>query len=157
MDGSFVLVLLGFLASIAIVLFIWWILQVVANWLIFTKAGEKGWKSIIPIYADYITFKISWKKGKMMFWVWLIGNFLMSYGYYAQTDAQAMGVASNPVIGLVSVIGTLAAFVITVLLALKKSQAFGHGAGFAIGLLFLSPIFTMILGFGSSFYQGPQE
>lgn len=26
------------------------ILLIVAQWKIFTKAGEKGWKSIIPIY-----------------------------------------------------------------------------------------------------------
>lgn len=157
MEGTFLLVLLGILVSLGIVLFIWWLLQVIANWRIFLKAGESGWKSIIPIYADYITFKISWKKGKTMFWVWLIGNCLMSYGSYAQSAAQTAGTALNPVIGLLSVLGTLAAFVITVMISLKKSQAFGHGVGLAIGLLFLSPIFTLILGFGSSIYQGPQD
>ena len=35
------------------------ILQIVAMWKIFTKAGEKGWKSIIPIYNIVILFKIS--------------------------------------------------------------------------------------------------
>lgn len=33
--------------------FAWWILQIIANWRIFIKAGEDGWKSIIPIYGDY--------------------------------------------------------------------------------------------------------
>ena len=33
--------------------FVWWILQIIANWNIFTKAGEAGWKSLIPIYGDY--------------------------------------------------------------------------------------------------------
>ena len=36
------------------------------------------------------------------------------------------------------------------------SLAYGHGVGFAIGLFFLSPIFMLILGLGSSQYQGPQ-
>ena len=31
--------------------FAWWLLQIIANWRIFTKAGEDGWKSIIPIYG----------------------------------------------------------------------------------------------------------
>ena len=35
------------------------ILQIVANWKIFTKAGEAGWKSIIPIYNLVILFRIS--------------------------------------------------------------------------------------------------
>lgn len=39
--------------------FAWWLLQIIANWRIFTKAGEAGWKSIIPIYGDYISYKIA--------------------------------------------------------------------------------------------------
>ena len=27
--------------------FAWWLLQIIANWRIFTKAGEAGWKSIM--------------------------------------------------------------------------------------------------------------
>ena len=37
--------------------FVWWILQIIANWNIFTKAGEAGWKSLIPIYGDYVSYK----------------------------------------------------------------------------------------------------
>ena len=36
--------------------FAWWLLQIIANWRIFIKAGEDGWKSIIPIYGDYISY-----------------------------------------------------------------------------------------------------
>ena len=41
------------------------VLSVVAYWRIFEKAGEAGWKSIIPIYDVYILFKIAWGKGWM--------------------------------------------------------------------------------------------
>ena len=50
---------------------VWYVLQVIANWRIFTKAGEKGWKSIIPVYNTYITYKIAWKP--VFFWIFLIG------------------------------------------------------------------------------------
>lgn len=40
---------------------VWWILQIIANWNIFTKAGEAGWKSLIPIYGDYVSYKIAWQ------------------------------------------------------------------------------------------------
>ncbi len=41
------------------------VLSIVAYWRIFEKAGEAGWKSIIPIYDVYILFKIAWGKGWM--------------------------------------------------------------------------------------------
>ena len=37
------------------------------------------------------------------------------------------------------------------------AKVFGKGAGFAIGLIFLNPIFLLILAFGSAQYQGPQQ
>ena len=50
--------------------FAWWLLQIIANWRIFTKAGEDGWKSIIPIYGDYISYKIAWQPA--YFWLTLV-------------------------------------------------------------------------------------
>lgn len=131
----------------------WVILQVVANWLIFQKAGEAGWKSLIPIYADYITFKISWRH-RIFFWIWLLGTLSLSYSYW-----MTAGTGSMPEGGAAAVMSflALAAAVISVTLAYKKSRAFGHGIPFALGLLFFTPLFTLILGFGSSVYYGPQD
>lgn len=39
------------------------IIGIIALWKIFDKAGEEGWKSIIPIYNTYILFKITWGNG----------------------------------------------------------------------------------------------
>lgn len=47
-------------------------------------------------------------------------------------------------------------FVVSIILYIKLAKAFGHGTGFGIGLIFLSPIFLMILGFDNSYYIGPQ-
>lgn len=52
-------------------LFVWLVVAVVAivaMWKIFTKAGEAGWKSIIPIYNIYIMLKIVGRPG---WWVLL--------------------------------------------------------------------------------------
>ena len=57
--------------------FAWWLLQIIANWRIFTKAGEAGWKSIIPIYGDYISYKIAWQPA--YFWLTLILGTVSSY------------------------------------------------------------------------------
>ena len=40
---------------------------------------------------------------------------------------------------------------------IKMAHAYGKSTGFGIGMLFLSPIFYAILGFGDAEYQGPQQ
>lgn len=106
------------------------VLIIIANWKIFTKAGEKGWKSLIPIYNSVILFKISGISP------WLILGYLASV---------------IPVIGWFVVAG------ISIYAVIKLAKAFGKGAGFTVGLLLLSPIFMMILAFGDSEYQLEKE
>lgn len=36
------------------------VVGIIAMWKMFTKAGEAGWKSIVPILNIYTLFKISW-------------------------------------------------------------------------------------------------
>ena len=42
-----------------------------------------------------------------------------------------------------------------VMLYFDLAKSFGKGSGFALGLIFLGPIFILILGFGSAQYIGP--
>ncbi len=88
--------------------------------MMFTKAGEAGWKSIIPIYNLIVLLKIVGRE-----WWWVI-LFLI------------------PIVG----------FIVWIIVALDLAKSFGRGTGFGIGLIFLTPIFALILGFGSDTYQG---
>jgi hypothetical protein len=45
--------------------------------------------------------------------------------------------------------------IIGIILLNDLSASFGHGIGFTLGLIFLAPIFFLILAFGSSQYRGP--
>lgn len=45
--------------------------------------------------------------------------------------------------------------VILIVLMLDLAKAFGKSTAFALGLIFLSPIFILILGFGDARYVGP--
>lgn len=121
----------------------WYILQAVAYWKIFTKAGEAGWKSIVPFYNLYTQYKLTWNP--MWFFV-LVGCAAVNV---------VLGGAEG-IFYIISTITSLAVGIIGIISNFKLSQAYGHGAGFAIGLIFLNPIFMLILGFGSSEYQGPQ-
>ncbi|NLX82319.1 MAG: hypothetical protein GXZ04_00655 [Clostridiales bacterium] len=44
------------------------IVLLIAHWLIFEKANQPGWKSLIPFYNSYTTFKIAWGQG----WLFLL-------------------------------------------------------------------------------------
>lgn len=98
------------------------ILMIVAVWKIFSKAGQAGWKSLIPFYSTYTLCKIADGNG----WKFLL--------------------LLIPIVNIV--------YAIMVIFRLAKS--FGKGIGFGFGLLFLSPIFLLILAFGSASYVGPK-
>ena len=141
MDNSMMVLFLSMLATYSIVGFVWWLLHVVAAWRIFTKA------------STYITYKISWKK-KNLFWATLAATVLAFV--LSPFSIQADG-SINYAMFFIAMLLLLFAFVVNILLVVRKCRAFGHGVGFAIGMLFFEPIFTLILGFGSSAYLGPQD
>ena len=119
--GAFLGVYLIFVFAIAII-------QIVAMWKLYTKAGEKGWKAIIPIYNVVILFKISGLSP------WLILAYLTMF---------------------IPFIGWIVAIVLNAYLAYSLAKSFGKDGGYAVGIFFLAPIFYMILAFGKSEYVGP--
>ena len=144
---DFLKIILASLAVYVVISLVWYIIMVIANWRIFTKAGQAGWKSIIPILNTYVLFKIAWKT--KMFWLMLV---TLIAGSVCATMAQEQ---SNDTLAIIGAVLTFVSCVIGIIDVHKLSKAFGHGLGFTLGLLFLSPIFTLILGLGSSRYRGP--
>lgn len=133
--GEFLVV--GILAFIA-----WYVIQAVAKWKIFSKAGESGWKAWIPFYSTYVEYSFTWKT--IFFWIWLLLSVVDAF--IGQPDGGFQVFAQD--------ICSLIMLVITVMGNYKLSCSFGHGAGFALGLILLNPVFVLILGFGSSEYIG---
>ena len=131
----------GILGAIFTVGLIYIILIIIADWKIFTKAGEAGWKALIPIYNQYILCRIM----HVNFWTY----------YFAPTVAVSIigaifGQESNAYVILNS-----ALFIyITILTGIKLGAAFAKSTAFKIGLCIpaVSNIFMLILGFGSSKY-----
>lgn len=157
--------MLGFIlaASAAIA-----ILIIIAMWRIFEKAGEKGWKALIPIYNFYIIFKICGIKD--WFW-WFFGASIFAgilssinppitqtvtynTGTITFIDTSAAIDWSQHVPYLIGTILSAGISIATaIVLAVKLAKAFGKGVGFTFGLIFLSGIFYMILGFGKAKYD----
>lgn len=97
------------------------VLMIAATWKLFTKAGEPGWASIVPIYGNIVLLRITGRP-----WWWLL-LFLI------------------PLVNIV----------VAIIHYIEIAKSYGKGIGFAIGLLFLAPIFWPILGFGNARYVGP--
>ena len=82
-----------------------------------------------------------------MFWVWFV--LLFASGFLSGFD--------NLVAAIISVVLSIAAAILGIVFYVKLAKAYGKGGGFAVGLLFLNPIFLLILGLGKSEYVGVQE
>ena len=86
--------LVGIIAAMGAAMFvcalIWYVLQVIARWKVFTKAGEAGWKAIIPVYNEYVMYKISWQT--MYFWI--VFGLLILYSIFSGSAASAQNVST---------------------------------------------------------------
>jgi uncharacterized membrane protein YhaH (DUF805 family) len=68
---------------------------------------------------------------------------------------QLLKIAGRPGWWLILFLIPLVNLIISILVSMDIAKSFGKGAGFGLGLAFLSPIFYPILGFGSATYKGP--
>ena len=136
-------------------------------WKLFTKAGEAGWKSLIPVYNTYIMYKISGKKN--LFWIQLgLGIaiiilsivFIVSMIFSLAMLFGGSGLESSYVVFWVSLVlllvASIASFVVQCFFSVGLAKSFGQETLFAVGLIFLSPIFIAILAFSKNIqYVGP--
>ena len=127
-----------------VMMLVWFILQVIADWKIFEKAGEPGWKSIIPIYNTFVEYDICWNGlyGLLFLAAPIISSFL--------TTGDGAPSWHAIVVTALSVV----TFVLHFIQSVKLSKAFGKGTGFGILLFILGPICRLVLGFGSARYVG---
>jgi len=74
--GAFLLIGLVFLGIVLLVS----VVTLVSNWFLFKKAGEEGWKSLIPIYNTYIIIKLAFNGTKnYLFWIILPLSFVAGF------------------------------------------------------------------------------
>ena len=116
-------------------------MRIIAGWKVFAKAGEAGWKSIIPIYNLFVQYGFSWKASMAAVYLVLV----VVYG----VGGQFGGIWTT-----ISGVAFLAMNIVDWIGMHNLSKSFGHGIGFTIGLIILQPVFIIILAFGGSKYIG---
>ena len=122
--------LASLISTYSLIILAFYVLAVIAMWKIFTKAGQEGWKALIPIYNVVVLYKIIGLSP------WLLLLYLLS---------------------VVPVVGWIISIALSIVSTVKLAKAFNQSTAFIFGLLFLSPIFQMILGFGKAEYVGPEN
>ncbi len=122
--------LASLISTYSLIILAFYVLIIVAQWKIFTKAGQEGWKALIPIYNVVVLYKIIGLSP------WLLLLYLLS---------------------VVPVVGWIISVALSIVSMVKLAKAFNQSTAFIFGLLFLSPIFQMILGFGEAEYVGPEN
>ena len=122
--------LASLISTYSLIILVFYVLIIVAQWKIFTKAGQEGWKALIPIYNVVVLYKIIGLSP------WLLLLYLLS---------------------VVPVVGWIISIALSIVSTVKLAKAFNQSTAFIFGLLFLSPIFQMILGFGKAEYVGPEN
>lgn len=133
---------MGYLLELAFLIF-----QIFIYWKMFEKAGEKGWKALIPIYGDYINCKIV---GKVkIFWI----NLISTISFLILSSIILVISQVNPTEFLLGVLVFLTityliiSLVCEVIKAFATAKVFGQESIFGVGLLFLPIIFVAIIAF----------
>ncbi len=128
---------------------IWYILVIIGDWKIFEKAGKPGWHSLIPFLNLYDEYDLCWNGSMGIVYMVALGvtSFLTNGG----EDAQVTGVKA-----IIAGVLAIVALVLRIIQSNKLAKAFGHGIGFTLFLIVFERIGRVILGFGSSEYEGQQ-
>lgn len=146
----------GMFATIMIILLVWGILGLIAGWKIFEKAGERGWKVLIPIYDVYIFFKIVGMKA----WFWvsflitLVASIAMAAMGFDPSKIDANSFSGNTLVpALIYVAEMVFMLIVSIVYCVRLAKVFGHGIGYTLGLILFPGIFMMIIAFGKSKYD----
>ena len=125
------------------------VLSLIGKYFIFEKMGMPGWKSLIPIYSDYLLFRELIGAG--YFWGYIASALLAG----SCSAFVTIGLVSG-VMEFLFIITAVAACTVTIAIQIKLahslSKSFGHGIGYTFGLVFIEPIMLMILGLGNNRY-----
>lgn len=142
--NSIMTIFAAIMIPLVIISLVWFVITVVGYWKLFEKAGEPGWKSIIPIYNEYCIYKIGWNGG--IYWLNLLLTVLSTIFLYQ------MGVEQVITWLLLSLLISVLSLILRIVFCVKLAQAYNKGGAFAIGLILFYPIFMLILAFGDGEY-----
>ena len=125
---------IGLIIFVLLIIIAFYIVYVVALAKLFNKAGEAGWKAIIPFYNTFVLIQIA----GLNWWYFLIA---ISGTIFSILNIDGLDYICN--------LAALAVnFFVFYNLAKKMKQ---QPVGFAVASIFVAPIITMVLGFSNKY------
>ena len=126
-------VLAAFVGIFILALLVISILQIIGMWKVFTKAGEKGWKSLIPFYNIAILYKISGMSPYLVF-VYIV-LLIPIVNWFAAIALTAIGLYQK----------------------INLMKAFRASTGLSVAMIMVPFVTYLILGFGKAQYFRLEE
>ena len=124
---------------------VWFLVSAIGYFKMFQKAGQRSWFAFIPLLREYALFKMSWTIK-----AFAISTVLLAVFECCNEEEQILA-------GLLAAICGVIWLVMQVKLMLRVAKSFGKGTGWALLLIFVPFVATLILGFGSAEYLGNPE
>lgn len=144
--GGLIAGILMFMVVIIIISLVIAILKLIGTWKMLTKAGESGWKSLIPFYNQWTLCKVA---GISPYWV-------LEIIVVSMINTVLNGIlGSNVISGILILIVYANTIYFWVILSISLAKSFGKDTGFGVATVFFSFITYPMMGMGSATYVGP--
>jgi len=126
-----------------------------AQWRVFQKMGYQGWKSLIPMYSQFLLFKAAYGNGWVVLKLWLMPVFLMVASFVVTLvfSMLRMYEIASVVMLLIMLIAAYIVIKTIFKLWIDLAHLFGQPTSFGFGLMLVQPIFMIILAFSSLVYR----
>lgn len=137
------------------------VLQIIAQWKLFEKAGEHGWASLIPLYNYFVMTRIA-TGSNFLGWIYMaicgvyialtfVANIILSF-----SSGDEVGIAYIMIMlalfGLMIPVCVIAGYV-----SYLFGKSYGKPTAWNVCMIFFSPILMIIMGFDkNTFYVGPK-
>lgn len=135
------------------------LIRIIGRWKMFTKAGKRGFATLIPLYSEWTFFSIGTGNGFTGLILTMFGMIQVCVWYIMMVLlemplVESIQAGDKMVYIFLSVefaIGAIVA-ICTIINNFKVAKNFGKGKGTGFGLTIFPIIFCLILGLGSAEY-----
>lgn len=135
------------------------LIRIIGRWKMFTKAGKRGFATLIPLYSEWTFFSIGTGNGFTGLILTMLGMIQVCVWYIMlvlleMPLLESIQAGDKMVYIFLSVefaIGVIVA-ICTIINNFKVAKNFGKGKGTGFGLTIFPIIFCLILGLGSAEY-----
>ena len=125
------------------------ILDIISYWKLFEKAGEPGWKSLIPFYNLFVITKIATGGYTAATWIAVLTAL-----YYILLIL--VSITESVILTLIAFLALIPVVVLSCYIYYQFGKAYRKSTGWCVAMIFLNQILIIAMGFDKDVvYTGP--